>query len=452
MEGRLLLKNCALIRADGRVRRQMAVVVEEGRIRQVAPDARVPVRPGDWEVACRGRLLSPGRVDCHSHLVSGQLVPATGEHLLRPPSAQAALQARLEGLLRAEDVEALSAYGLACALRAGVTLTVEHLACPADVAGGLAAQARAAERLGMRLVTGPATQDAAGAGTPEADMEAAQMAPPIEAQVEANAAFARAQASHPRVRGALGFQSSSSCGDALLRRLGRLRAELGAPVVFHLGEDEADLTTTFARHGRRIVARLEGFGLLGTGSVGAHARALDGAESERLSADRTFLALAPAASSVQELATAGLETLLARPHLLGLGSAGYGSLAEALQAAFAALLRQARGGRLLDPDGALAQLAVEGPAELCSMLFGAPSGAVEEGALADLVVHDLLPTEDPATGLMPAPLLALARSPVAWSIVDGRVTVREGQLLGADFLALAQAASRTLESLWARAS
>ena len=86
------------------------------------------------------------------------------------------------------------------------------------------------------------------------------------------------------------------------------------------------------------------------------------------------------------------------------------------------------------------------------MLFGAPSGAVEEGALADLVVHDLLPAEDPTTGLMPAPLLALARSPVAWSIVDGRVTVREGQLLGADFLALAQAASRTLEALWARAS
>ncbi len=438
MEGRLLLKNCALVRADGRVRREMAVVVEEGRIRQVAPDAQVPVRPGDWEVACRGRVLTPGRVDCHSHLVSGQLLPVTGEHLLRPAAAQGALQHRLEALLRAEEVEALTAYGLACALRRGVTLSVEHLACPADVAGGLAAQARAAERLGMRLVTGPSTHSRGEA--------------PVEAQVEANAAFARAHAKHPRVRGALGFEASHSCEDALLRRLGRLRAELGAPVVFHLAEDEADLAATFGRHGRRVVARLEGFGLLGVGSIGAHARAVDGAESERLSQDRTFLALAPASSGVQEAAVAGLETLLARPHLLGLGSAGHGSLDEALQAAFTALLRHARGGRLLDPDAGLAQLAVEGPAELCSMLFGAPSGAVEEGALADLVVHDLLPTEDPATGLMPAPLLALSRSAVAWSIVDGRVTVREGQLLGADFLALARAATQALEALWARAS
>ncbi|MBF5042651.1 amidohydrolase family protein [Aggregicoccus sp. 17bor-14] len=438
MEGRLLLKNCALFRADGRVRRAMAVVVEEGRIHQVAPDAEVPVRPGDWEVACRGRLLAPGLVDCHSHLVSSQLLPPTGELLLKGPAARRAQQARLEALLTPADVEALSAFGLARALRSGVTLAVEHLACPSDVGGALAAQARAAERLGMRLVTGPSTHSLGGAAA-------------AEAQVEANAAFARAQRSHPRVRGALGFHASSSCEDALLRRLGRLREELGAPLVFHLAEDEADLTATFSRYGRRVVARLETFGLLGAGSLAAHGRALDRAESERLAQGRTFLALAPTAGLVQEPGGGGLDSLLARPQLLGLGSAGYGHVSESLQAAFVLLLQQARAGRLLDPDGTLAQLAVEGPAELCSMLFGAPSGAVEEGALADLVVYDLVPTEDPATGLMPSPLLALARSPVAWSVVDGRVTVREGQLLGADFLELAHAAARALEGLWARA-
>ena len=55
MEGRLLLKNCAVFRADGRVRTGMALVVQDGLIRRVAPDAEVPVLPGDWEVACRGR-------------------------------------------------------------------------------------------------------------------------------------------------------------------------------------------------------------------------------------------------------------------------------------------------------------------------------------------------------------------------------------------------------------
>ena len=61
----------------------MAVLIDGGRIAKVAPDAEVPTLPGDWEVACRGRLVTPGLVDCHSHLVGGQLIPLSGEMLLR---------------------------------------------------------------------------------------------------------------------------------------------------------------------------------------------------------------------------------------------------------------------------------------------------------------------------------------------------------------------------------
>ena len=93
-------------------------------------------------------------------------------------------------------------------------------------------------------------------------------------------------------------------------------------------------------------------------------------------------------------------------------------------------MRISRAGRLPDPDGALAQLLVNGPAELCTRLFGAPSGAVEEGCIADLVVYDDVPAADPETGYSPHLLGQLARSRVAWTIVNGRVAVREGQLLG----------------------
>jgi hypothetical protein len=40
---------------------------------------------------------------------------------------------------------------------------------------------------------------------------------------------------------------------------------------------------------------------------------------------------------------------------------------------------------------------------------------------------------------------------VAWNIVDGRVTVREGQLLGVDEVLLAREASRVLSDVWTRA-
>src|SRR4051794_40606897 len=104
MEGRLVLKNCSIFRADGRGRVGMAIVVEGGLIRRVAPDDEVPVLPGDWEVSCRGRLVLPGLVDCHSHLVGDLLMPTSGELLLHPPQVRLESERRLAAQLTASDV------------------------------------------------------------------------------------------------------------------------------------------------------------------------------------------------------------------------------------------------------------------------------------------------------------------------------------------------------------
>ena len=415
----------------------MAVVVEEGLIRQVAPDAEVPVRPGDWEVACRGRLVTPGLVDCHSHLVGDLLTPTAGELLLHPLHHRVDHERRLAAQLTAEDVEVLARHAMARALRQGVTLAVEHLSCPADVAGGLEALARSAELLGLRLVASHATHTLEGAAA-------------AEAQARANADFVSRRANHRLVRGALGFHASWTSGDGLLRELGQQRDVLGAPVVFHLSEGDHDLATTWANHGQRVVPRLLSFGLLGPLSVAAYARSVDDAESQRLARSGACVALGPGSALLVEPSSRALETLHGRQNLMGLGSAGHGNLWDALYAALSTSLAGARGSRLVDPDGVLVQLFLDGPAELCSRLFGVPSGAVEEGRLADLVVFDFVPALDLDSGQAPHLLGQLGRSRVAWTIVDGRVTVREGQLLGSDEIQLAQEASRVISQVWAR--
>jgi cytosine/adenosine deaminase-related metal-dependent hydrolase len=438
MEGRLVLKNCSIFRADGRGRPGMAIVIEGGLIRRIAPDAEVPVLPGDWEVSCRGRLVLPGLVDCHAHLVGDLLVPASGELLLHPPQVRLEHERRLASYLTAEDVEVLSQLAMARALRSGVSLVVEHLSCPGDVAGALDAQARAAELLGLRLVTSHATHGLDGAER-------------AEAQAEANADFVRRRGSHPLVRGALGFHSSWTSGDALLRRLGREREASGAPIIFHLAEGDHDLASTWAQHGQRVVPRLESFGLLGPLSVAAYARSLSDAESMRLAESGTCVALGPGAALLVEPSSRALETLHGRQNLMGLGSGGHGNLWDALISALVTVVGAARGSRLVDPDGVLVQLFADGPAELCSRLFGVPSGAVEEGRLADLVVFDCVPAMDVDSGQAPHLLSQLGRARAAWTIVDGRVTVREGQLLGVDEVGLAREAAQVLSSLWARA-
>jgi 5-methylthioadenosine/S-adenosylhomocysteine deaminase len=437
MEGRLLLKDCSIFRADGRVRGGMAVVVEQGRITRVSADASTPVLPGDWEVACRGRLVMPGLVDCHSHLVTGQLVPTGGTFLLQNPRLRFELQDRACAALTATEVGALAAYGMARALRSGITLTFEHLHAPADTSAALHQVAAAARELGLRTVLSHSTHSGPGPT-------------PFEAQLQANGQFAQSFRSDPLVRGALGFHSSATANDDLLRRVGRMREELGVGAHFHLAESEDDLTATFAEHGRRIVPRLEAFGLLGPGGIGAFGRAVDRTEAERLARSRTLVALSPWAMGSDEQQGGGLEILLGLHPLLGLGSAGAGSLWRELLTAFSTAIQMARLGRLLDPDSVMSQVLVSGPAELCSMIFGAPSGNVEEGCLADLVVYDHVPPDGEVTGPMAQLLLQLANVPVAWTLVNGRVVVREGALLGHDVVELGRQAARALESVWQR--
>ncbi|HYX92194.1 MAG TPA: amidohydrolase family protein [Myxococcaceae bacterium] len=438
MEGRLVLKKCSIFRADGRIRNDMAVVVEGGLVTQVAPDAEVPVLPGDWEVACRDRIVVPGLVDCHTHLVGAQLAPLSGAFLLRNARARFDLQTKLALEVTRDELEALTAFGVARALRGGVTLVVEHLQAPNDVGGALAAQARVAEKLGVRLITSHATHSGRGG------------APPME-QVEANAEFARNYRNHPLVRGALGFHSSSTADDELLRRIGRLREELGVGAHYHLAENEDDLAATFALSGKRVVPRLEPFGLIGPGVVGSYARTVDRLEAERLAKSRTLVALSPRTNLSTELGGSGLESVLTQQAMLGLGTAGSGTLWQELLAAFVGAIQIARVGRLLDPDGLMAQMLISGPAELCSMVYGAPSGNVEPGCLADLVVYDLVPSRENLSGLATHLLMQLGEVPVGWTIVNGRVTVREGQLLGIDFLELAANAARAVEAVWHRA-
>jgi cytosine/adenosine deaminase-related metal-dependent hydrolase len=248
----------------------------------------------------------------------------------------------------------------------------------------------------------------------------------------------------------MGFHSSAIADDDLLRRVGRLREELGVGSHFRLAESEDDVAATWERYGRRVVPRLESFGLLGPGSVGALARAVDRYEAERLSRTRTLVALSPKTSLSLEPAGTSIETLLSRQPLLGLGTGGSGTLWHELIAAFNGAVQISRLGRLLDPDGLMAQVLISGPAELCSMLFGAPSGTLEEGALADLIVHDHVPFLDDGAVAPMQSLTQLAEFPVAWTIVNGRVTVREGQLLGHDLLELASEAARAIESIRAR--
>jgi len=416
----------------------MSVLIEGRTITSVGPDEQTPALPGDWEVACGGRLVTTGLVDCHTRLVGGSVTPWAGDLLLRSFTQRFDQELAIEKTLTVGEVEALTAFSMARALRQGVTMVAEHLHAPGCVREALEAQARAARRLGIRLVNShSSTSTLAGFSGP--------------AQVEANAAYAETVKSDPLVRSAIGIRASFCADDDLLRVAGKVKEELAVGAHFGLAENDDDLAITWSKTNSRIVTRFERFGLLGAASVGAHARAIDRAEASRLAKSRSLIAFTPRAAQTAEGGSAlGMEAVLVSQNLVGLGSGGTGTLWEELAASYMGVMAMARAGRMLDPDNLMSSFLVGGPAELCTMLFGLPSGNVEPGAIADLVVYDLVPARE-FGNYTPHLLMQLSQVPVGWTIVDGRVAVREGQVLGADYLMLARESAAALESVWKRA-
>lgn len=391
MDGRLLFKNCTLLEGE-RLETGRVVVVKGNRVAQVGRDADAPALPGDWAVDAKGRLLVPGRVDAHACLTAPSLSP---------------------GPWTTSEVEALAAASLARALRSGVTTVFEHLASVEQPAEALAAEALTAERLGIRLLAAHAT---GGAGW--------------EGPLEANVDFVRAWSGHPLVRGALGLSRLGDAPEPMLARVASASAGVGAAVHLGLAETDEDLVLTYQRYGLRSVERLARHGLLGPRTVAAHARCVDGHEARALAERQVLVAWSPLRDLLAE--GHGFEALWIPEHRVALGTSGLGTLPQQWDAALAMARKSARLGRLW-PEELVPRLLLDGASALLTELYGAPAGKVVPGALADLVLLDTLPVEDVWTLQTAA---ETSRAPAAWTVVEGRVVLRDGQLLGADWLEL----------------
>jgi len=414
------------------------VVIEGRRIAEVVPPGRrAAALPGDWEVDADGRLVVAGQVDAHTNLAFGALLRLAGLPG-RPPPTVADLRAGVRDRLAARAtpalLEPLARAGALAALRAGVT-TVLELLPGAPGAGGplLEAGARGLATAGIRGVLAFAARGARGE-------------PPGRDDVDAAVAFAAAHADGARVRGMVGLSGLVGVSDALLGEVASRLPEVG----FHcsVGEDETDLAHVFARASRRPLDVLAAHGLLGPRTLVAHGGTTTHSEAIALADGGATMAIAPRAAMFWGAPFPPVVPFAALGVKLALGTDGLYPDVAGEAVATALLLRSAERSAGA-AAGLVGRVAWPSAARLASELFGDTLGALESGALADVVVLDWrpsLPLPD-----VPAGDLAVlwAGSPAAWVIVDGEVRLREGRLLGADERGIAEQASEAARTLLA---
>jgi len=402
-----------------------AIYVEDGQIIAIGPSAELP-QGADEVINLRGQVVVPGLVNTHHHMFQSltRAVPGAQdaelfgwlEHLYP-------IWARLTpAMLR---VSALTA--MAELLLSGCTTSSDHLylfppGCRLDDT------LEAAEQIGIRFhATRGAMSVGRGAGGLPPD-SLVESEPAILQDMDRVISAYHDPARFAMRRIALAPCSPFSVSPDLMRSTAQLARSRGVALHTHLAENGSDVDYTREKFGCTPAEYAEELGWLGPDVWHAHCVQLDAAGIGRFAATATGVAHCPCSNMRLGSGIAPITAMVQAGVPVGLGVDGSASndsgdlLAETRQAML--LQRVKSGPQAMSARQAL-ELATRGGAKVLGrddIGYLAPGMAADFAAFrADGVgasgAHDLL-----------AGLVFCASAPAAYTVVNGRVVVRDGEL------------------------
>ncbi len=457
--------------AMGRELADASLFVRDHLIEWIGPSAELPDHlrdAADETIDARGHLVMPGLVNTHHHMYQSltRAIPAV---------QNAELFGWLRGLypiwrgLTPEMVQVSTQVAMAELLMSGCTTSSDHLYLyPNGVR--LEDSIEAAQAIGMRFV---ATRGSMSVGQSQGGL-------PPDAVVEREDAILKdsqrlIETWHDAHHGAmlqiaLAPCSPFSVSTGLMKdsaALARSFKGQGVRLHTHLAENDHDVAYSLEKFNRTPAQYAQDLGWLGDDVWHAHCVKLDNDGISLFAASRTGVAHCPCSNMRLASGIAPVRRLMDAGVPVGLGVDGSASndgahmVAEARQA-----LLLARVGRALQPPevrGGKTFFGCDlGPAEMTARdaLFLATRGGAQvlgrsdvghlvPGMCADLALFDLR-TLGFAGGAVHDPvasLLLCASAQAAYTVVNGRVVVRQGQLTTLDLGPLLEKHNRLAREL-----
>ncbi|RYY95388.1 MAG: 8-oxoguanine deaminase [Comamonadaceae bacterium] len=420
-----------------------SVFVRDNLIEAIGPAAELP-QTADEVIDARGHVVIPGLVNTHHHMYQTltRAIPAVQD---------AELFGWLRGLypiwagLTPEMVQVSTQIAMAELLLSGCTTSSDHLYIyPNGVR--LEDSIEAAQRIGMRFV--------AARGSMSVGASAGGLPP--DSVVEREDAILKdtqrlIETYHDASHGAMLNIAVAPCSPFSVSRelmresaaLARSFKGLGVRLHTHLAENDHDIAYSRDKFGATPAEYARDLGWLGDDVWHAHCVKLDEAGIALFAKTKTGVAHCPCSNMRLASGLAPVRRMIDAGVPVGLGVDGSASndgahmLGEARQA-----LLMARVRRSLDPFGC-----DHGPAEMTTrdaltlatrggaeVLGRKDIGHLAPGMCADLALFDVR-TLGFAGGAVHDPvasLLLCASAQAAWTVVNGRVVVREGQLATVD--------------------
>ncbi|KAA0931670.1 amidohydrolase [Streptomyces apricus] len=388
------------------------VVVRDGRIEAVTTE-RVEVSAAE-HIDARGQVAMPGLINCHTHspmvtlrgIAEDLPVEEWFNEFVWP----------IESNLRERDVELGARLACAEMIRGGVTCFADHY-FSMDTVAAVTAES------GLRANLGQAFFSSQGADGLERSLDFA---------------LRHRGTAGGRITTSLAPHAPYTVDDADLAATARLAREHGLPVHLHAAENRDQTEASLARHGRTPIEVLAATGLLDTDLLIAHGTGITerdlpllaraGGRIAVASAPRGYLRFAwPTTTPVRALRDLGIPVGLATD-----GAASNNSLDVWEAMALTGLAQKSAEGdpRWLTSRQALHHATLQSAR---AVGLGERIGSLAPGRRADIVLVDLTgPHTQPVHDLAATLVHSARSSDVRTTIVDGRVLMRDRELLTLD--------------------
>jgi putative selenium metabolism protein SsnA len=392
-------------------------------------------------IDARGGVIMPGLINTHMHCYSsfarGMDLKAQSPHEFNDILTR--LWWRLDKTLTLDDVYYSAVVAMIDCIKNGTTTIFDHHASPGCVRGSLFQLAEAAGDFGLRTCLCYEVSDRGGE-------QVAQQG------IDENAEYIRAcqKAADPMRRGLFGLHASFTLNDDLLRRSAEMALELDVGCHIHTAEARSDLEDCQKRYGKRVVERLDDFGVLQPGSIAAHCVYVAGKEFDILQQKQPLVVHNPESNMGNAVGCAPVLELMRQGVRVGLGTDGYTSdMLESLKVANLLHKHQQQ-------DAAAAwtephTMLFEQNADFSSACFGAIVGRLVPGAVADVIVVDYdPPTPLTAENINGHVLFGMSGRSVATTVVNGKILMLERQVLVADAAEVSARAREQAREVWRR--
>ncbi|MDR0718362.1 MAG: putative aminohydrolase SsnA [Treponema sp.] len=419
-----------------------AVLIDGKIICDVGESQALKAKYPDAEfIDAKDRLVMPGFINAHMHyystfargMNSGGRPAFTFGEILR------GLWWKLDKQLTLEDVYYSCICPMIDEVRSGVTSVIDHHASPYAIPGSLFKIAEAAKLFGIRSNLCYEISDRDGEKTKDEG-------------IKENLDFANycKEQNDDMIKSLMGMHAQMTISEKTMEQV--VSAARGAGIGFHIHAAEGieDVIDSLSKYNLRVIERLFKHGILSSKSIAVHCVHVTNAEMEILKESAVAVVHNPQSNMGNAVGASPVLDMIKNGVLVGMGTDGYTSdMTDSFKAA--GLLQK---HSLANPSVGWAEppaMLFDNNKTIMERFINGKVGAIKKDHYADLIIVDYKePTPVNENTINSHILFGISGRHVDTTIINGKVVMRERELVNIDEEALMAKSRELAQKLWSR--